>query len=491
MQSHTPRLTNARAFLYGIGMLAIVMTMLFSGPRTASAATVAELQAQVQAILAQIAAMQGGTAPGASCFGFSRSLTIGSRGDDVTALQNFLASKGHFKVATTGYFGPITAAAVAQWQASNGVTPASGFFGPLSRAKYGGSCGIVVVPPPAISDDDDDDNDDDAGSLQDFDQMDLSDEEVSEDDEDIEVLGVEFKAKDADQRIDRVIVIIDNPSEASEDDLEDFISDVSVWLDHEELGRMDIDDADHDSDEDTYTFAFTGLDGDLDEGEMGELTIAVSGANSLDEDVEGEGWDIEIPDDGIRASSPDGSTKTYDGVGPEQFTVGEDTSSSDDSSSSSIDAKAPVVVFQADDPGEESIGKFVIEFTVTALNTDVWLDKSTDSSGTSGQAGEGVVFTVDSDGTPSNISAILECVSDCGDASDNSSTDFFIEEGDAETYRLTVHVTAEAGGTSYFYSLWIDSFNWATADNTGNKFTTSRLGEGSDAHTSSLYLNSL
>lgn len=73
---------------------------------------------------------------------FTRNLTVGSRGDDVKALQVFLNSRG-FKVALTGngsvgkestYFGPATKTALAKFQAANGITPASGYFGPKTRA---------------------------------------------------------------------------------------------------------------------------------------------------------------------------------------------------------------------------------------------------------------------------------------------------------------------------------------------------------------------
>jgi len=69
---------------------------------------------------------------------FSRSLTIGLRGVDVTCLQLYLQEQGFFNYSggATSYFGPITRSAVVQWQTANGVTPAWGYFGPLSQVKY-------------------------------------------------------------------------------------------------------------------------------------------------------------------------------------------------------------------------------------------------------------------------------------------------------------------------------------------------------------------
>jgi peptidoglycan hydrolase-like protein with peptidoglycan-binding domain len=84
--------------------------------------------------------------PGASgCPVFYRSLYVGVSGSDVVALQQYLAAQGYFNASVTGYFGPITQAAVAHWQAQGGVAlyggPGSGTFGPLSRAYFSRTCG--------------------------------------------------------------------------------------------------------------------------------------------------------------------------------------------------------------------------------------------------------------------------------------------------------------------------------------------------------------
>jgi len=103
----------------------------------ASAATVAELQAQINALMAQLSAMSGGSSASVT---FTKDLTIGSRGTDVTALQNWLIGKG-FSIAAgaTGYFGAQTKAAVAAWQSANSISPAAGYFGPKSRAAANAS----------------------------------------------------------------------------------------------------------------------------------------------------------------------------------------------------------------------------------------------------------------------------------------------------------------------------------------------------------------
>jgi tripartite motif-containing protein 71 len=65
----------------------------------------------------------------------SEDLTLGSRGSAVVTLQNFLISQGDLgSQYNTGYFGALTQAALAKYQSANGITPASGYFGPITRA---------------------------------------------------------------------------------------------------------------------------------------------------------------------------------------------------------------------------------------------------------------------------------------------------------------------------------------------------------------------
>ncbi|MES2214139.1 MAG: peptidoglycan-binding protein [Patescibacteria group bacterium] len=109
---------------------------------SASAMTVAELQAAIASLSQQLAAMQGGSSASVT---FTRDLTVGSKGADVTALQNWLIGKGYsIPAGATGYFGAQTRSAVAAWQAAAGISPAAGYFGPKSRASVGGA--VVVVP---------------------------------------------------------------------------------------------------------------------------------------------------------------------------------------------------------------------------------------------------------------------------------------------------------------------------------------------------------
>lgn len=79
-------------------------------------------------------AASSGQAFGAAVSAFARSLAQGSRGDDVTALQNRLTAEGVYTGPVTGYFGPLTAQAVKEFQAKYGIEQA-GVVGPKTMAE--------------------------------------------------------------------------------------------------------------------------------------------------------------------------------------------------------------------------------------------------------------------------------------------------------------------------------------------------------------------
>src|SRR3989344_120444 len=125
-----------------------------------SAQSTADLQAQIAALLAQITALQAqlNAASGvaaAPAYNFTKDLTLGSKGADVKALQQWLNASG-YPVAASGvgsagneteYFGSLTAAALAKYQAAKGISPAVGYFGPKTRASVAAAAPSVPSTP--------------------------------------------------------------------------------------------------------------------------------------------------------------------------------------------------------------------------------------------------------------------------------------------------------------------------------------------------------
>lgn len=64
-----------------------------------------------------------------------RSLTIGSRGQQVSELQQSLTTLGFYNGPVTGYFGPLTRAGVIKFQKAHNIFPQVGYFGNLTRGK--------------------------------------------------------------------------------------------------------------------------------------------------------------------------------------------------------------------------------------------------------------------------------------------------------------------------------------------------------------------
>jgi hypothetical protein len=93
--------------------------------------------------VAILAVVLGVSKASAASYTFSSNLTVGSRGQDVQQLQMILNSDSSTMVAVTGagspgmestYFGALTKAALIKFQAKHGISPTSGYFGPITRA---------------------------------------------------------------------------------------------------------------------------------------------------------------------------------------------------------------------------------------------------------------------------------------------------------------------------------------------------------------------
>lgn len=77
----------------------------------------------------------GGGAP-------TRDLSVGSEGGAVSLLQSILIAGGYLDITTpTGYFGPLTKAALVEYQEENDIEPASGYYGPITQAHMSNAPG--------------------------------------------------------------------------------------------------------------------------------------------------------------------------------------------------------------------------------------------------------------------------------------------------------------------------------------------------------------
>ena len=147
--------------LASIGIAGVLIFSASIATQPASALTVEEVQSQIKELLLKVAELTKQlnilkgvniSAPSTTtvssdiptrhriCAILYRNLSQGTTGDDVTGLQEFLREEGYFSTNTTGYFGPITAAALARWQVAQGVEGA-GAVGPITRERIKLWCG--------------------------------------------------------------------------------------------------------------------------------------------------------------------------------------------------------------------------------------------------------------------------------------------------------------------------------------------------------------
>ena len=145
-----------------IAIIASLICAALIAPGVAKGITAAELQVQIDALLAQLATLQAQltdlegedtpTISGCTITSFDRNLKQAMTGDDVKCLQIVLNSASDTQVASSGvgspgeetsYFGPLTSGGVIKFQekyasevlASWGLTAGTGFVGSTTRAK--------------------------------------------------------------------------------------------------------------------------------------------------------------------------------------------------------------------------------------------------------------------------------------------------------------------------------------------------------------------
>ncbi|OHA59318.1 MAG: hypothetical protein A2589_03375 [Candidatus Vogelbacteria bacterium RIFOXYD1_FULL_46_19] len=383
----------------GLAVSAGLILALIVAPSTASAQTNAQLQAQIQILLAQVQALRvqlaGTVNPGLYCnFSFNRGLGQGSVGTDVQNLQRFLNSVPGILVATVGagargqettYYGPRTAAAVSAFQmrysadvlAPLGLVRGTGYFGLSSRTKAIYLC--AAQPPVVIPPDEDDDMDDGrvleggAGSIDNYELISgLNNEEVGEGDDDVEVAGLEIEV-DAGSDIRLVAVrLVFNEGTANRD-FDRYADEVSLWLDGEEVARID---AQEFTDDNNFSSTLTLDDSAIiRRGETGELIVAVSGISNLDSADEGDTWTVDFTnvrfEDAVGSSlseNPNTDTRSFSF---ESFSDAQNVELSIDEFDDEINETQVIEVDESSDTDNVAILSFTME---AEGGSDIFID---------------------------------------------------------------------------------------------------------------------
>jgi hypothetical protein len=444
-------MTNvAQSFVAKALVVVVAAAMVFTAyAPSAKAQSMEDLQAQIAALMAQIAALQGGSSAGSSAAGvcpftWTRDLRTGATGADVKALQQFLNADAETRVAATGAgsagmetmtFGPATAAAVSKFQTKyradiltpNGLVAPTGTFGPSTRAKANSLC---VAP--AMDDEDEDEMEDEdesededmelsgEGTLDTFEIDDASDTDIQEGAEDEVIAELTMEAADGDIEINRMDLRLNNVD--GSDDPWDTFEEISLWVDGEKIATFDASDEDEYLNENQGTFRFTGLELVLREDEEVEVLVGATVQNGVDDDLtNGNTWTVQVDEaryfdaDGVAEDDDDldgaaGDTVSFDiveeGDGEElSFSLGDGNPDATD-----------IVV----DTDNKTNNVTVLEYTIEAEEGDIELNtlfvKLTTSATTSNVIDD---VTLDIDG-------------DTFDAENNATSGPFIAEFDID-----------------------------------------------------------
>jgi len=278
---------------------------------TAGAATTAELQAQINALMAQLSATSA-TTVSTPAVTFTRDLSIGASGADVTALQNWLMSKGYaIPAGATGYYGAQTAAAVKMYQSAKNL-PSTGYFGPLTRGAIaaenpttttttttttGGT--TTTTSTSGLSGGE--------ASLEDFKGQDGDDDEVEEG-ATAQVAEFSFDVEDGDVEIDRVDLTFTTAATGSEEDEPwNTFDTITLMVNGEEVASEDVSDEDDWMENDSpFEFRFTGLNTVVKEGDEAVITVEVEAQSSVDSASTDIPWTVYIQTNGVRAMDAEG-----------------------------------------------------------------------------------------------------------------------------------------------------------------------------------------
>jgi len=334
--------------------------------------------------------VSGGGSITSSCdYVFTQDLTMGADSAEVMQVQKFLNNQG-FNVASTGagspgmettYFGSLTAAAVTAFQnayassilAPVGLTSGTGYWGPSTRAM----ANMLCQDDGDDADDDDMDDVDDgdleggAGFIEDADFLSkLSNEEVGEGDNDVEVAGLEIEADDGSD-IELLAVTLDFELTSSDSgdntNFDRYADEVSIWLDGEKLAEIDADEFTRSNDFEKSISLDQG--GIIRRGDSADLVIAISAVSNLDSNDEGNEWDIAFSS--IRFRDAQGAIiteNTQGDIGTETRTFSfEDFASAADlelrikKGDDSVNDSRPIKVDADDDTQGEDVFSFMLE----------------------------------------------------------------------------------------------------------------------------------
>jgi len=407
---------------------------------------------------AKVAFGCGAAAPAAAVT-FTRSLTLGSTGADVTALQNWLISQGYqIPAGATGYFGAQTAAAVKAYQVNKSIAPAVGYFGPVTMAAVNAQAAVppVVVVPPTTGGTTGSTLEGGAGDLDVSKTSTDVESSLKEGEEGVNVLGIKAEADGSDIEVTSIKVTLMNASstDGTSEKLTNYIDEVIIMLGDEEVGSVDADDFTKTSGTpDTFSKTISLNGAVIDENDDEKIYVAVSAASNIDSDDLAADWNVVI--DTIRFTDATGAILTaslpssVDETGEDFSFDAIDTDDKIDIKSSSANPDSETVLVE-DDTVSEEILALVFKLDVDDDSADVMVTSipvvlTVTAAGSNASSIEDiideVIVTIDGTDYEADLSGTGTISNGTGTATytvDLDDDEFVIGGGDVEDVKVTL-----------------------------------------------------
>lgn len=417
--------------------------------------------------------------PKAAEAAYFRDLTIGSTGADVAELQTFLVEKGQLVMPAgvpKGYFGPLTRAALARYQASVGIAPAVGYFGPITRAHLAYNPSPNPSPNP---DDDDDDLSGGEGDIRDFDVLGNPGNETVDEGDTEEVFGFEFEAEDSDLRVERLEMLA-STTDTGTDRPWEVIESARLYMDGDEVAEVsDLDDEDswNEEDDDVYSFRFDDIDEIVREGDTARFIVEFTAVNNIDSADDPTEIELSIADDGLRVVDAEG-INIYEGDEDDTRTVtfGEAEGGDLDLSIDEDDNEDRTVFVDED---SDTDGVEIMRFTIEANASDNFIDElqvQLTALGTTTQLSQVISnLTLEVDGDEIASESVPSGSSPVTVTFDDLEDDFVIDEDDEVEVVIFADIVEQEGnyGQGYRFEASVAGSGIEAEDGNGDDVTLS------------------
>jgi len=491
-------ITNNIVAKAAVAFVAVAMAFSLVAPaaqaQDVSSMSLEQLIALVNSLQTQLSGTAAAT--GNCSYTFTRSLAQGATGADVMNLQKFLNMSADTMVAASGagsngmetsYYGPATAAAVSKFQTKYsadilvpvGLTSPTGYFGPSTMAKANAVCAGMTGGTGTGTGSTSGNLEGGAGTLDETQFMSgLNNEEVGEGQEDVEVAGLEITPDNSDIALTAVKLTFDHAqgteASGSATRFDKYADEVSLWLDGEEVARIDADEFSKDS-TGIYSKTLTLKNAVIRDGDMGELVVAVSAANNIDSTDAGEEWGVKFAS--IRYQDAQGAyitdststdVNTYRTFSFEDFATASDQKFRVRSGDSSINTARTIEISETAKTDGEAILSFNVEVEGDSdMNLDVVIvDWAASNATTSGMVTAAQLY-MDGDRVGS------ESISLSGTSGVITFDDLDIDLDAGDTYEFEVRVDIAKTSAGYVsgstFSIDVaSSTDWTVEDENGD-----------------------